>query len=192
MEFKEIVKNAVFHKVGTNANSYLKTFKDKYTKTNSFFTSPSNNTNNKIYVYDENEKIIDAFKSHSTYDQFCLTLCAFGYIENVNGTYRIIKKELTNKEIIDNMFLKSSNKDISILRQSRIITFLFNLNIINKNNHEDFELKGKRSSGVELKNLIAETSSWEKQICMDIDLIIYCLEKIKTYDFIKKENYYAK
>ncbi|MDP4040354.1 hypothetical protein [Mycoplasma mycoides] len=188
MEFKEIIKNAIFHTVGTNAKSYLKRFKDKYSKFNSFYTSPNSKINNNINVMNENDKIIDVFTSDATYDQFCLVLTAFGYIKNVNGNWKIINKELSTKQIADNIFSKSLNKNVSIYRQSKIITLLVNLNIINESNYQDFKLKGKRTNQVKIKNLKAEVSPWEKDVCLDAELITYCLKKIENYEFIKKEK----
>ena len=106
-ELKEIIKNAIFHTVGTNAKTYLKRFKDKYSEFNSFYISPNSKINNNINVMNENDKEIDIFTSDATYDQFCLVLTAFGYIKNVNGNWKIINKELSTKQVADNIFSKS-------------------------------------------------------------------------------------
>ncbi|WP_434335331.1 hypothetical protein [Mycoplasma leachii] len=187
-ELKEIIKNAIFHTVGTNAKSYLKRFRDNYLEFNSFYILPSSKINNNINVMNENDKEIDIFTSDATYDQFCLVLTAFGYIKNVNGNWKIINKELSTKQIADNIFSKSLNKNVSIYRQSKIITLLVNLNIINESNYQDFKLKGKRTNQVKIKNLKAEVSPWEKDVCLDAELITYCLKKIENYEFIKKEK----
>ncbi|ADK69256.1 hypothetical protein V2P57_03985 [Mycoplasma mycoides subsp. mycoides] len=187
-ELKEIIKNAIFHTVGTNAKTYLKRFKDKYSEFNSFYISPNSKINNNINVMNENDKEIDIFTSDATYDQFCLVLTAFGYIKNVNGNWKIINKELSTKQVADNIFSKSLNKNVSIYRQSKIITLLVNLNIINESNYQDFKLKGKRTNQVKIKNLKAEVSPWEKDVCSDAELITYCLKKIENYEFIKKEK----
>ncbi|ENY69032.1 Hypothetical protein MAU_2260 [Metamycoplasma auris 15026] len=138
-------------------------------------------------MYDDNDKIIDSFKSKSTYKQFISVLLSFGFIEDGIGKY-IIKKTMFDYDYITEiLFEKSNMNQINIIRQSRFITLLLNANYINKDNFALFELRSiKKGHQPQFNRLKLEISDWEKQTTNDFKRLKNVLSKLDKYDFIKK------
>ncbi|WP_238543387.1 hypothetical protein [Metamycoplasma auris] len=181
----ERLKNVVFHTIGTNCNAYIKRFQDKYKNTSFFYDIDIGDS--LIYLYDDNDKIIDSFKSKSTYKQFISVLLSFGFIEDGIGKY-IIKKTMFDYDYITEiLFEKSNMNQINIIRQSRFITLLLNANYINKDNFALFELRSiKKGHQPQFNRLKLEISDWEKQTTNDFKRLKNVLSKLDKYDFIKK------
>jgi hypothetical protein len=84
-------------------------------------------------------------------------MLAFGFIEPSIGKYIIKIKKINIDFITKNIFSKSSNKKINLLRQSRLISFLALIGKINENNFNDLNIKGKMSK-TNFKNIKKEIS----------------------------------
>ncbi|PZW01539.1 hypothetical protein [Metamycoplasma auris] len=182
----ERLKNVVFHTIGTNCNAYIKRFQDKYKNTSFFYDIDVGDS--LIYLYDDNNKIIDLFKGKSTYKQFISVLLSFGFIENGIGKYIIKKTKFDYDYITEILFEKSNTDEINIIRQSRFITLLLDANYINNDNYASFELRGIRSKEPQFNKMKLEISDWEKQTTNDFKRLANVLSKLDKYDFIKKEK----
>ncbi len=175
------LKNAKFHTVGTNANSYIKRFNDKYSEMEYFIVEELGNEIN-IYAITgkRSPKLIDAFYSTSTLNQFINSLLAYGYIKEDANKFCILNPTL--EDVWNSIFIKESNININIIRQSRIISLLKHINFINEENFKDINILGKRGS-TKITNIQKETSKIELDLIKDFEHFTNVLERIKKYEF---------
>ena len=177
------IKNAIFHTQGTNINSYIKRYLNNYIKHKTFIKNKL--SIHDIEVLDQNDNLIDKFSSESTWNQFINSMLAFGFIEPSIGKYIIKIKKINIDFITKNIFSKSSNKKIDLLRQSRLISFLVLIGKINENNFNDLNIKGKMSK-TNFKNIKKEISLWEIKISKNEKTLKNVLERIENYEFKKQ------
>ncbi|WP_434342501.1 DUF262 domain-containing protein [Mycoplasma capricolum] len=184
--------SSIYYNISRNPNNFIKTFMDDF-KNTTLFTLKDKQNQKPIILNDKQEQIqisnqhfkIDTFKS------FCDILIAFGYIEKQNkNSWKVLSTDLTTDQITKNLFTKHSDEHINILRQSRMIGLLTQLEIITKDNYDDFKIVGKRGKKASFDNIKEDQITfWEKNVSKSEQKTNEVLEMINKYEFIKtKEN----
>ncbi|MCR8613411.1 MAG: hypothetical protein NC236_02915 [Mycoplasma sp.] len=175
------LNGASFNTIGTNANSYI----EKYIK------SIGNIKSFLIYnwkLIDKNNNDFLSFTSESTTRQFINTLIAFGFIELGVGKYIVKKNKFNFEHVTKNIFKYDSNKVVNSIRQSRIISFLYKVDLINSSNFKKLNIKGKKGLTKEI-SLKREASRWEIEAAKDSKKEAMILKKIiEDYKFEKRNN----
>ncbi|MCK5867091.1 MAG: hypothetical protein KAG14_01700 [Mycoplasmataceae bacterium] len=173
---------AMFDTIGTNISSYVSKFvvAIKNSKKISIDTSSG-----ECVLFDENGKEIMNLKSLITGKQFIASLEAYGMIQKSIGGYIVLHNAFNFHDVTNAIFEYSNDKKVQKIRQSRIISFLAKINVINAKNFDSLEIKGVRGN-TKYEAVIREISMWEKEAGNDISNITIVLERIKNYEFKRK------
>lgn len=165
-----------FHHLGTKHETYIKRFNEKYNGIKSF--SFNKVDDNYIAILDEKLKKIDIFTSKATFNQFIMVLESFEIIKPIASGYGI-KNNLPDWEyMFEAIFSNSSDKHIQVYRESRKISFLYLLNLVDENFIKKNGIS-KIKGSLEPSDINKEVSLWEKEGIKSYDRIIKFLERVK-------------
>ncbi|AJM71747.1 hypothetical protein [Mycoplasma yeatsii] len=188
----EKVKGSRIRMVAICFDAYKKRFDQIYKNHEKISYYPEGK---RMKVFNENNEYVDNFNSDSAFEQCFKTLVGLGFLDiNLNGDYIPILQERSVEEIIDLIFSKYDKgnnqyyKDwINIYRQSKIISFLIELKIIDENNVNSLQLKKlKKTSEFDINKFKQyEIGRWEKEICLSEKTKNYIISKVLGHDFIK-------
>lgn len=172
-------ENSKFDTLGTNINSYIA----KFTKNihDAKEVTIDITTGQYILFNESGEEVLNA-GSINTGKQLIASLEAFGMISKKIGGYRVNKNVFDFESVTRSIFEYSSDKKVQKIRQSRIISFLAKVGMINKKNFTSLNIVGKRGN-TKYEAVIREISIWEVTAGNDITNITNVLERIKKYEF---------
>ena len=176
------IQNASFNTIGTNGNSYIKKFMEKIENNTGIYEL---NLEDKWQIFSKNNILLWTFTSVSTKRQFLNSLEAYGFLEPITGSYKVLFNKYSFKDVTNAIFSYSDDEKINVIRQSRMLSLLREINIINDKNFNTLNIVGKQGN-TKLHALLKEKTKWEDECLLSIDNLILALERIKKYEFKKK------
>lgn len=165
-----------FHKVGTKHKSYIQRFIKKYSNHDMF--EPIKYDNHNIVLEADGVKV-DQFNSNSTYKQFINTLICLGFIEVIPRGFKILNRSISFEVMTKYIFTKSDDKQVQRLRDSRKISLLAQLNLLNDKRIEELNII-KKHGEFNVNDAIFEASLWEELTLSTIGNVSHVLERIKN------------
>ncbi|MCK5867071.1 MAG: hypothetical protein KAG14_01600 [Mycoplasmataceae bacterium] len=172
-------ENALFDTLGTNTSSYIQRFVTGIG--NSKEISIDQTEGNYLLLNGRGEIVID-MNTKNTGIQCIATLEAFGLIDKKIGGYKVVNTEFDFNRVSKSIFEYSKDKKVQKIRQSRIISFLAKVGMINKKNFASLNIVGKRGP-TKFEAIIRETSVWEKEAGSSMKNIKEIFERIEKYEF---------